>query len=138
MDIKPSQPLEVLLQEGSAQDQLRLKTNQHYLISLAKISSISWLTPSDTAPESATSLVGSMKLLIPMAGLIDKEAESKRLHKEHDKKSQERERLLSKLSNASFVDKAPAEVVAQERAKLAACEAALQQLAEQIAKIEKL
>jgi valyl-tRNA synthetase len=138
MDIKPSQPLPVLLQQGSAQDQLRLQHNQHYLISLAKISHITWLMPTATAPESATSLLGNMKLLIPMAGLIDKDAESKRLCKEIEKKTQEKDRLAMKLTNASFVDKAPAEVVAQERGKLAAIEATLQQLREQLKKIQNL
>ncbi len=138
MNIKPSQPLPVLLQQGSAHDQQRLHNNQHYLISLAKISSITWLLPTATAPESATSLVGNMKLLIPMAGLIDKDAESKRLSKDIDKKNQEKDRLASKLTNTSFVDKAPAEVVAQERAKLAAIDIALQQLREQLEKIQNL
>ena len=74
MNIKPSKQLQVLLQNGSEQDALRLQNNRHYIESLARVDSITWLE-TDDAPESATALVGEMKVLIPMAGLIDKDAE---------------------------------------------------------------
>jgi valyl-tRNA synthetase len=67
---------------------------------------------------STTALVGQMKLLFPMAEL-------KRLQKERDKKLQDKDRPQGKLSNANFVDKAPADVVAVEHNKLAAMETAL-------------
>jgi hypothetical protein len=65
------------------------------------------------APESAIALVGDMKILIPMAGLIDKDAELKRLDKEIGKLRGDIERIEKKLANPSFVDKAPAAVVAE-------------------------
>ena len=138
MDIKPGKALPVLIQNGSAQDKQRLDANQHYLISLAKLESITWLNAKDEAPESATSLVGEMKLLIPMAGLIDKEAEQQRLGKEIDKKQQEYQRTEAKLSNSSFVDKAPPEVVEKERSKLSEIKVAIEKLQEQLEKISKL
>ena len=137
MDIKPSKPLPVLLQNGTAQDQQRLQTNQGFIESLAKTESITWLGQEE-APESATALVGEMKVLVPMAGLIDKQAELARLHKEIDKLQNEDKRTAGKLNNSSFVDKAPAAVVQKERDKLADIKAALANLTEQKAKIEKL
>ncbi|MBI3562536.1 MAG: valine--tRNA ligase [Gammaproteobacteria bacterium] len=138
MDIKPSKPLPVLLQNGSDADRRRLTNNQHYIEFLARTESIRWLGGNDTAPEAATALLGNLKLLIPMAGLIDKHAESQRLQKEIDKKHQEKERLATKLANPNFVDKAPAAVVATERTRLAAMEAAMQQLTQQLEKISRL
>ncbi|MEJ2392525.1 MAG: valine--tRNA ligase [Gammaproteobacteria bacterium] len=138
MDIKPGKALPVLIQNGSTQDKQRLEANQHYLISLAKLDSLTWLEAKDEAPESATALVGEMKLLIPMAGLIDKEAEQKRLSKEIDKKHQEYQRTEGKLSNSNFVDKAPAAVVEKERSKLAEIKVAIEKLQEQLEKISKL
>ena len=138
MDIKPGKPLPVLLQNGSAEDRQRLSINEHTIQFLAKTESIRWLSENETAPESATALIGNMKILIPMAGLIDKDAESKRLRKEQEKKQQEKVRIETKLANPSFVEKAPAELVKQEHAKLAAIEQTLQQLAEQLTKIERL
>ncbi|MBI5040142.1 MAG: class I tRNA ligase family protein, partial [Gammaproteobacteria bacterium] len=137
-DIKPGQPLPVLLENASQQDRDRLATNSHYLQFLARTASIDVLEPGTTPPESATALVGNMKLLIPMAGLIDKAAELARLDKEIAKREQEVERTEAKLANSSFVDKAPAEVVEKERAKVEDVKAALTSLREQRGKIAAL
>jgi valyl-tRNA synthetase len=79
-----------------------------------------------------------MKVLIPMAGLIDKEAELARLDKELGKLQQDVERTEKKLSNPSFVDKAPEAVVQKERDKLAEAQSALAKLQEQAQKIRAL
>ncbi len=137
MNIDPRKALPVLLQNGSEQDQQRLEANRHYLASLGRVESIEWLGDSE-GPESATALVGDMKLLIPMAGLIDKEAEQARLEKDLDKKRGDLERTEKKLGNASFVDKAPAAVVDKEKAKAEDLRSAITQLEEQLAKIAAL
>jgi valyl-tRNA synthetase len=100
--------------------------------------SITWLEAGDNAPESAIALVGDMKILIPMAGLIDKAAELARLAKEIQRIENELPRIEGKLSNAAFVDKAPPEVIAKEREKLAGLQSALNNLNEQQAKIKAL
>jgi len=79
-----------------------------------------------------------MQLLIPMAGLIDKEAELKRLNKEIDRLNGEVSRLSAKLANAGFTDKAPAKVVEAEQQKLDDAKSALAQLKAQLEKISKL
>lgn len=138
MDIKPGKPLAVLLQNGSATDQSLFNKHKAYLMKLAKLESITWLDNSDEAPESATSLVGEMKLLIPMAGLIDKDAELKRLDKEIEKLTKQNKQLQGKLSNPGFTDKAPEAVVQKERDKLAEIETALESLQQQKEKIKTL
>ncbi len=137
-DIKPSKALSVLIQDGSELDRQRLDNNKHYLNELAKIESITWLNESDTAPESATALVGEMKILIPMAGIIDIEAEKARLKKEIDKLAGEIKRTEGKLSNSSFVDKAPEAVVNKEKEKLAGYQSTMASLSEQLKKIEAI
>jgi valyl-tRNA synthetase len=138
MDIKPGKPLPLLLQNGSDQDQQRLQQNEAFLKSLAKLESITWLVGDENAPESATALVGDMKLLIPLAGLIDKEAELARLQKNIDKLIAETRRLQGKLGNDKFVSNAPEAVVDKEREKLADAESALNNLQAQADKIRKL
>ncbi len=138
MDIKPGKPLAVLLQNGSDNDKSLFKTHESYLKKLAKLESITWLNTGDDAPESATSLVGEMKLLIPMAGLIDKNAELKRLDKETEKLIKPIKALEGKLLNPGFTDKAPEAVVQKERDKLAKMQTALNNLQQQKEKIEKL
>ena len=138
MNIPPGKPLPVLLQNGSADDQQLLEKHQLLLSTLAKTESIQWLQADDKAPESAIALVGNMRLLIPMAGLIDKEAEIARLTKGIEKLEKDVQRIASKLENANFVDRAPADVVEKERQKLAELQSALDNLRTQLEKIKKL
>ncbi len=135
MNIAPSKPLPVLLQNGSAEDQRLLTENHNFVVALARIDTITWLDAAAPPPESATALVGEMKVLIPMAGLIDKNAELTRLAKEMDRLSGEVERIGAKLANPSFADKAPAAVVDKERAKLHDTQSALDKLREQHTRI---
>ncbi|WP_111639147.1 valine--tRNA ligase [Marinomonas shanghaiensis] len=138
MNISPSKPLTILLRNGSEQDKTRLEANVTFLQTLAKLESVTWLYAGDTAPMSATALVGDMEVLVPMAGLIDKEAEIARLQKEIDKATKELERIQGKLSNDSFVAKAPIEVVEKERAKCDDLQLAVTKLEEQKTSIESL
>ncbi len=138
MNIAPGKPLNVLLQNGSATDQAYLKDSENYLLKLGRLERITWLNADDSAPESAIALVGGMKILIPMAGLIDKDAELARLDKEIQRIEKELPRIEGKLNNAAFVDKAPADVIAKEREKLATLHSSLKNLNEQFAKIKAL
>jgi valyl-tRNA synthetase len=137
MNIPPGRPLAVLLQDGSQQDRLWLGRNQPLLRSLGRIERIEWLDEAAVAPESAIALVGSLKLLVPMSGLIDKAAETLRLEKEIQKLSKERARVENKL-NDEFIRKAPAEIVLKERNRLAELRSTLAQLQEQASKIRSL
>ena len=128
----------VLLQDGGEQDRQWLEDNRHRLLQLARIEDIRWLNESEQAPEAATALVGDMKVLVPFGAFIDKDAEIKRLQREMDKLGKDLERTSSKLSNANFVDKAPAAVVDKERLRLAEMQAAQASLQEQLRRIESL
>jgi valyl-tRNA synthetase len=138
MNLAPGKPLPVLLQNGNENDQQLLATHQLLLSALAKTESIQWLDAKDPAPESAMALCGELRILIPMAGLIDKDAELARLSKEIEKREKELERSESKLQNPSFVDRAPADVVEKERQKLADMRSALDNLRAQLEKIRNL
>ena len=138
MNIKPGQPLPVLLQNGDASDRERLQRNQTFLESLARLESVTWLEPGEEAPESATALIGDMKLLIPLAGLIDKEAELARLEKNIARLRDEVLRIAKKLDNPNFVNRAPEAVVNKERDKLVDTESALASLEAQAARIRAL
>ena len=138
MDISPGKPVAVLLQNGSESDRQRLDNNVQLLNALGKIESLRWLTENEKAPESAISLVGELKILIPMAGLIDKSAELGRLDKEIQKIKKDLPRIEAKLNNPKFVEKAPPEVVAKEQQRLKERHSTLANLEEQAAKIQNL
>jgi valyl-tRNA synthetase len=135
MNIAPRKPLAVLLQNHSRQDRLRVEATRAYTSFLCSLETISLLEPDSTAPESATALVGEMKVLIPMAGLIDKGAELGRLSREIEKLHTEIARCEQKLQNPSFVERAPTQVVAKERQRLDEMRSALVKLQEQHARI---
>jgi valyl-tRNA synthetase len=82
MNIAPGKPLPVLLQHGSPTDQARLERHRRELLTLGRLESLTWLSENDPAPEAATALAGTMTVLIPLSGLIDKAAESARLTKD--------------------------------------------------------
>jgi valyl-tRNA synthetase len=138
MNISPSKPLPILCRNGSEQDKARLDANLAFLQTLAKLDTVTWLNVGDEAPMSATALVGDMEVLVPMAGLIDKDAELTRLQKEIDKASKDLQRIQGKLSNDSFVAKAPVEVVEKERAKCDDLQLAVSKLEEQKLSIQSL
>ncbi len=138
MNIAPGKPIPVLLADASDMDKSRVQNNRHYLDFLARTESVTLLSNTDEVPDAATALVGEMKILIPLADLIDKEAELKRLEKELGKLQSEVERAEKKLANPGFTDKAPPAVVEKEREKLDAARTALKNLAEQADKIRNL
>lgn len=138
MKISMAKRIDVILANANAEDLRRLNDNAPLLNKLAKFESVKVLTAGEQAPMSATALVGDMQVLVPMAGLIDKEAELARLDKEIQRLEGEAKRVGGKLANEGFVAKAPAEVLEKERAKLAEAEQALANLVEQRGKIASL
>ncbi|MBE9525595.1 MAG: valine--tRNA ligase [Proteobacteria bacterium] len=137
-DIKPGKKLDILLDNGSDEDQQRLINNEAMLKTLAKLESITWLNNSDNIPESAIALVGNMKILIPMAGIIDIAAEKERLNKEIVYNQGFAVKLEGKLSNENFISRAPENVVAHERQKLAETQDKLKNLIGQLEKLKNI
>jgi valyl-tRNA synthetase len=138
MNIAPGKPLSILLQNGSERDRAYFESSRIYLYRLGRLESAIWLADGEAAPESAIALVGALKILIPMAGLIDKDAELARLDKEIQKIRKELPRAEGKLSNPDFVNKAPAEVLKKEEQKLAELRSSLDNLEQQRRKIQSL
>ncbi|HHS3344851.1 TPA: valine--tRNA ligase [Vibrio cholerae] len=137
-DINPGKPLEVMLKAAHEQDAARIEANKQVLVSLAKLESIRVLADGEATPACATALVGKSELMIPMAGLIDKDAELDRLAKEIAKTQGEIARIEGKLGNEGFVAKAPEAVITKEREKLAGYQEALVKLEQQKATIAAL
>ena len=135
MNIAPGKPLDVLLTKGQPEDAERLEQNRRFLAKLAKLESVAWLANPEDAPLSATQLVGDMEVLVPMADLIDKDAELARLAKEIEKQDKLIGGIEKKLGNEGFIAKAPDAVIEKERGKLAEFQSAKKLLEEQQAKI---
>ena len=138
MDIPPSKPLPVLLEHSTDADRERLLRLTPVISFLARTESVTVLSEADEAPESAMALLGTMRILVPMAGLIDKDAELARLDKQIAQTEGDLKKARGKLGNKNFVERAPEAVVKQEQQRLADFEAALKELSEQRERIAGL
>jgi valyl-tRNA synthetase len=138
MDIAPSRKLTVLLHNAGPADREYLERNLHYLTRLAGVDPPRALAPGEAAPIAAVALLGHLEILVPMAGLIEPEAELERLAKRLRKADSDAAKLTAKLSNADFVRSAPPEVVAKDRARLAELDTELAQLQAQIDRVNQL
>lgn len=138
MNISPSKELPILLQNASEQDLQRLERNRIYLDKFGRFESVQVLSDDDEAPESATALVDSLKVLIPLGSFIDADAELKRLEKELERAEKELQGVAGRLSNQDFVAKAPAAVIDKAREQQAKAEQTKQALLEQVERIKAL
>jgi valyl-tRNA synthetase len=138
MDISPAKAIPVFLNKGTASDKARLEEYRPYLEKLAKLESIQWLNPEEEVPAAATQLHGDVEILVPMAGLIDVEAERARLEKEIAKLEAGMKAVSAKLNNKKFMDNAPEAVVTKERGKAEQISAALTALQEKLEELVKM
>ena len=138
MNISPARSIPVLLRSSSESDRQRLEGYRPYLQKLARLDSIEYLASSAEAPAAATQLHGDLEILVPLAGLIDVEAECARLNKEISKLEGGLKAVSGKLGNTKFVDNAPQAVVAREREKEQQMSGALKALREKLEQLQVL
>ena len=135
LNVAPSRSVRLLLQGGGEQDLLRVERHAPSLSFLLKLEAIEWLAADVAAPASAAAVIGELKLLVPLEGLVDLDAERSRLDKEIKRVEGEIGKCNGKLGNATFVQNAPTAVVEQERQRLAEWTHQLTALREQRAKL---
>jgi valyl-tRNA synthetase len=135
MNISPAKVIPLLLADGDASDRTRITKFAAQISFLARTESPHWIDEGTTEPAAAAAVVGTLRVMIPLAGLIDLGAEKTRLAKEISRIEIEVRKCEGKLGNASFVANAPAEVVAQERQRIADWNTTLGALREQADKL---
>jgi len=136
-DIDPKKPLPVVTVGGADDETIWLDRHETLIARLARVTAVSRHRAGDL-PDGATALAGDMTLLVPLADMIDPEAEHARLTRELERLTADRKRVEGKLANESFVAKAPAAVVDKERAKLTDIEGAVAKYTEQLERIRAL
>ncbi len=134
----PAKTLDVLIRNATEVDETRFQRNAPLLQKLAKVDSVTLLKPADEVPPALSALHQQLEVLVPMAGVVDIEAEKARLEKELEKHRKEMDRLQTKLSNPNFVDRAPSDVVENERSKQRAAQDAFDKVGEQLARLQGL
>jgi valyl-tRNA synthetase len=135
LNVAPAKQVALLLADGNAADRTRAERFDSQLRFLNKLERIEFIADAGTAPAAATAVVGELKLLVPLAGLVDLGAERARLDKELKRVEGEIGKCRNKLASDTFVANAPPAVVEQERQRLADWSAQLDALAAQRAKL---
>ncbi len=135
MNISPAKTIPLLLADGDTSDRARCAKFATQISVLARVEAPQWIDTGAPEPASAAAVVGSLRVMIPLAGLIDVDAEKARIGKEISRIEIEIKKCEGKLGNASFVANAPAEVVAQERQRIADWNTTLNALREQAQKL---
>jgi valyl-tRNA synthetase len=137
-NIPPGEALDMLVGNATPTDIDRISRHKQSLEKLAKIKIITVLSVNDEQPPALSALAGTLEIMVPLAGVVDIDKELGRLDKELERLATEKVRLAGKLSNENFVARAPADVVAKERAKLADLETAASSVEAQKTKIQEL
>lgn len=132
MQLSPAVRVPLLMQPANPADKTRMESYAPYMAALAKLSEVQIV---DVLPDSPApvSIVGETKLMLKVE--IDVAAERERLSKEMAKLEAEINKAQAKLGNESFVARAPAAVVEQEKERMAAFSATLSKMKESFAKL---
>jgi valyl-tRNA synthetase len=138
LDISPGKRIAVLLKDASAEDAALAARHRTWLERLAGLESVTLLGAGQSAPQSAVAMVGTLSILVPMAGLIDAGAEAERLGKLLARTRAELEKTRGRLANGNFVRAAPPEVVAGERERATQLERTVRGLAAQLERVREL
>jgi valyl-tRNA synthetase len=133
-----SATLPVRLADATATDRARVERHAAHLRKLSGLERIEFLPAGEVVKGSATALLGAMRILVPLAGLIDVGGERDRLGKQLAKTHDDLAKVRRKLENQSFVANAPPDIVAKEHARIAELEQRAAQLDQQIARLSEL
>ena len=134
MNVPPSKKAKIII-VPTDDKRLAMEDGKEYFKSLASASEVEIKDNKDGIPEDAVSVViDGVELFIPLDELVDFEKEKERLNKERDKALAEIKRVEGKLNNPGFVNKAPAKLVEEEKAKKEKFEEILHTIEERLAK----
>ena len=138
LNLPPGKWLEAWFQGGDTTDRERQERFQEALGQLTRIQSVEWVDEDVDSGQCAVALVGELRILIPLKGLVDVDEELTRLTRQLDRETAELRKSEGKLGNSRFVENAPEAVVAQERERLETHRANAERLKAQIKKLESL
>ena len=132
LDLPPGRQIPVVLAGPSGTERRRLADGEPCIRALARAGTIEVLEAGAPVPKAATALLGGLEILVPLEGVIDKDAEIGRLERRLGKLGKDLDRSRAKLGNPSFRERAPAAVVEKERRRSAELEASIGKLEVQL------
>ncbi|MBN8471310.1 valine--tRNA ligase [Corallococcus exiguus] len=118
-NLPPSAKVKAVVQSPDATTRELLERWRAYLMPLAGLSEVVVGPPGAKPPQAAAFVSGNLEIYVPLAGLVDLDAERDRLKKEIVRSEQELAGLQRKLDNPNFVARAPPDVVEKDKARVA-------------------
>ncbi|RKG89626.1 valine--tRNA ligase [Corallococcus sp. CA049B] len=117
-NLPPSAKVKAVVQSPDATTRELLERWRAYLMPLAGLSEVVVGPPGAKPPQAAAFVSGNLEIYVPLAGLVDLDAERDRLKKEIARAEQELASLQRKLDNPNFVARAPPDVVEKDKARV--------------------
>jgi valyl-tRNA synthetase len=136
MNVDAKQTVPIRVATTDSEMKRMLSDAREYIFRLAQVSEVEIVSQLADDKLSARAVAGGLALEVPLAGLIDVNAERARLNKEMEKVQREITGLERKLSQASFVERAPKEVVEENRRRLADYQDQAAKLADGLKRLE--
>lgn len=134
-NVAPNKTVSAILETDNAMERQALQQEEaliRHFIPLEGFTIRATASDEEQAEQMGLNVVGETRVLVPLAGLIDLEQERKRLEKKHQELMKEQQGLYGRLSNSSFLERAPEEVVEKSRLRLNELNQQLKVLEEQI------
>ena len=138
LNLAPGKPMPLLVQQAGSEDADRFGRFGDLVRRLARLESIELVGSARDSSDCAVQLCGEMRLLIPLAGLVDIGEELARLNKQLERERKGLQQVTGKLSNERFVANAPAEVVEKERQRKVDHERSVEELEAQVARLKTI
>ncbi|MCL0076570.1 valine--tRNA ligase [Dehalococcoidia bacterium] len=117
--VEPSRFIEALI--AVRDDELLLESHLSAISTLARVRPLTIIDKQDRAAskdEAKVLVLRDVEVILPLSGMVDREAESKRLQREIEKWRDQAARIEAKLQDEQFLSRAPAEIAQREREKL--------------------
>lgn len=128
MNVPPGRRSDLYIRITDTEMGKLLDSYQEYFRSLAKINKLNIGENIKKPGLSASAIISGAEIFVPLEGLIDIDAEKKRLEKELSNLKDQLERIAKKLANSDFLKNAPADIVEKERNKRADIEERVEKL----------
>ena len=138
MNVPAGAKIPLLVKDADAENTARVERHRELIERLARLESLAFSEAEAPKDAVQTLLEGGATAILPLAGVIDVSQELARLTKELERHRGEIRKLGKKLANQQFLDKAPEEVIAEQRDRLSIAEATVEKLAAAVDRLKNL
>jgi valyl-tRNA synthetase len=138
MNLPPSQTLTAIVISSMTTTETELRAHESYVRRLARLGEIRYQTDGERPRGAALAVIDGAEIHVPLAGLVDLQEENKRLEKEIGKVNTDLAGVQRKLSDTKFIERAPEEVVEEQRERAAQLEEKRQSLEKSMERLRQI